>query len=249
MRLTYKSLLAAAGLLMLAGSTKAATIDWSGYKWEVNSNDRIGQGLVRGSLSNVLIDANGYLHLRMDQQDGKWCGAETWTTEPLGYGTFYWVFDGPLTTMEPQIVLAGFTYGPQIHQGTDCQNEIDVEFSKWNNPDNKNNGDFDDYGPPPAVRGDDAENDWNFTGGNVATIRVEWSADKIVQSVWNGVVPIDAPTSTAAVTWTNTKTKSIPLVACPFMFNLWTFKTLPTKSMEAVVRDFKYVAAPKAETK
>src|SRR3569833_1664873 len=114
MRLTYKPLLLAAGLLMLAGSTKAATIDWSGYKWDVNSNDGIGGGLVHGSLSNVLVDANGGLHLRMTQQDGKWWGAELATTKALSFGTLNKNNEGPLTTMEPQIVLAGFTYGPQI---------------------------------------------------------------------------------------------------------------------------------------
>jgi len=237
--------LAASIALSIAGGAQAQAkdIDWSGYTWNI-STGRIGQGLVSGDPGNVLIDGNGYLHLKMVNSGGKWSGAELATSKAFGFGTFYWVFSAPVKSMEPQVVLAGFTYGPQIGTGIDGQNEIDVEFSKWNAINNKNNVDFDIYPPPGALKGANVEYDLNYTGSDTVTVRVDWSAAQITETLWSGVVPITASTKTADATWTYNGDKStIPQAACPFMFNLWTFKTLPTVPIDAIVQSFQYVPA------
>jgi len=241
-RLFGRSLAGIAVLAALAAPSHGQTIDWQGYTWNVNQGDKIGQGLVRGDASTVSIDAEGYLHLKLSNLEGKWAGAELATVKNLGFGHFYWVFSGPLTAMEPQDVLAGFTYGPQNHIGIDGQNEIDVEFSKWNASTNANNCDFDIYPPPGAKKGANVEYDWNYTGSDVATVRIDWTASQVTETVWDGVVPENAPTNTAAKTWTYDGTKAtIPQVPCPFMFNFWVFKALPTVPVDAIVRTFKYI--------
>jgi len=228
--------------IALASPGQAQSLDWEGYQWTVNPSYGIGQGIVHGDPSNVYVDASGYLHLKLSNVGGKWSGAEISTDKDFSFGHFYWVFSGPLTAMEPQDVLAGFTYGPQHKNGIDGQNEIDVEFSKWNNSTNANNCDFDIYPPPGAKKGENVEHDWNYTGSDVATVRIDWTSSQVTESVWNGVVPVNAPTTTAAATWTyDGSTHTIPQTACPFMFNFWVFKALPTTPVDALVRKFQYI--------
>lgn len=48
------------------------------------------------------------------------------TTLPLA--SFYWVFSAPVTTMEKQDVLAGFTYGSQNGVGLIGQMKLTLSF-------------------------------------------------------------------------------------------------------------------------
>jgi len=233
-------------VLMTAAPVRAATLDWAGQTWTI-STSRIGSGLVTGNTGTAFVDSSGYLHLDLSKIGGKWYGGEVATVNNLGFGSYYWVFNAPLTSMEAQDVLAGFSYGPQNGLGVSSQNEIDVEFSRWNNSSwfpAGNNGDFDIYPPPPAKKGSDVEHDWNYTGGNTATCRIDWSSTSITESIWSGVAPTNASTSTANVTWTLSDTATIPQSALPFMFNFWAFGTLPTQPVDAIVQTFQYIPAP-----
>jgi len=228
------------------GPVQATTLNWAGYTWNVSPYG-IGSGIVSGNTANTWVDASGYLHLAISNIGGTWYGAEVATTNNLGFGSYYWVFSGPLTTMEAQDVLGGFTYGPQNGLGVSGQNEIDIEFSKWNNSSwfpSGDNGDFDVWAPPGVPVGTNVEYDWKYTGGSIATCRIDWSATKVTESIWSGVVSTSEPTSTANVTWTyNGTTSTIPQVACPFMFNLWAYGAAPTQAVDTQVRSFQFIPA------
>src|SRR3569833_2888233 len=112
LRKTLTILIGTFAILSTGGSKAQAlqTISWSGYTWTI-SPYAIGSGIVSGNTSNVWIDASGYLHLDISNIGGKWYGAEVDGVSNLGFGHYYWVFNAPVTTMEHQDVLAGFTYG------------------------------------------------------------------------------------------------------------------------------------------
>ena len=222
----------------------ATSLNWKGYTWTVSPYG-IGSGIVSGNTANAWVDGSGYLHLDIANIGGKWYGAEVATTNSIGFGSYYFVFSGPLTSMEAQDVLGGFTYGPQNGNGVSGQNEIDIEFSKWNNATwfpSGDNGDFDVWAPPGVKTGTNTEHDWKYTGGNIATCRIDWSSTSVTESIWSGVVATNAPTSTANVTWTfNSSTAYIPQTACPFMFNIWAYGKAPTQPVDVVVQNFQYL--------
>jgi len=233
-------------LTLIAASgprVEATSLNWAGYTWTV-SPYAIGDGTVSSNASNTWVDGSGYLHLDLAKIGSTWYGAEVATTNNFGYGSFYWVFSAPLTSMQAQDVLAGFTYGPDHSIGVGGENELDVEFSKWGHSTSPFNGDFTFY-PSTGHAGSGSNlTNWAYTGGNIATCRVDWSATSVTGSIWNGVVASNAPLSTAAITW-NYKGNSttVPQDACPFLFNIWASGTAPTTAVDAVVQSFQYTAA------
>ena len=238
------SLMGVLTMMAVAGTRVDATsLNWAGYTWTV-SPYAIGDGTVSSNAANTWVDASGYLHLDLAKIGSTWYGAEVATTNNLSYGTFYWVFSAPLTSMQAQDVLAGFTYGPQNGVGSGGENELDVEFSKWGNASSPFNGDFTFYPSTGHASSGSNLTNWTYTGGTLATCRVDWSSTSVTGSIWNGVVATNAPLSTAAITW-NYKGNSttVPQDACPFLFNIWASGTAPTTAVDAVVQSFQYTAA------
>jgi len=223
----------------------APTITWSNYIWNVNRRRGIGSGIVRGGLNNVYTDTDGCLHLNINNRDGYWTGAELGTSAEFGYGSFYWVVSGPLSTFEPQDVLAGFTYGPDHGIGADGTNEIALEFSRWNSPNRPANGDFDIFPSPGTPKGANSSQFWKWdNNGDVATCRIDWTPTSVTESIWSGAVPPTAPTSTAVTSRAYLgPMRTIPQNACPFFFNLRAFQVPPSREVEFVVKDFKYTPA------
>jgi len=241
----------ACALALLAATSiavRAATISWKGHTWNVNTGDPIGDGSqggqISGSASNVTVDSNGYLHLKISGSGSTAKGAEIYSADNLGFGSVYYVINGPISTMQKQVVASGFTYGAAAGIGSDGENELDVEFSQWDGLAGNINGDFTFYpntghGPDPAY-----EDNWllNFAGSNVYTVRIDWSSTKVVASIWTGAVSPTASTSTALKTDTfNGNTSTIPQSACPMMFNLWTFGAYPTQALDIAFQDFQFI--------
>src|SRR5207253_229256 len=89
----------------------AAEINWKGYAWNVT--DGLMAGVAAGSAANVSVDASGYLHLKIQKNGDTWTAAEIFTTARLGFGTYQWQIDGPIDTLDENVVLGLFPYGPQ----------------------------------------------------------------------------------------------------------------------------------------
>jgi hypothetical protein len=220
----------------------AQTINWAGHQWHVTQGGMAG--VAAGNPANIAIDPNGYLHLSVVKRDGKWSAAEIFTTDALGFGTYQWVVQGDVYDMDKSIVLGLFTYGPAAHAGVDAEDEIDIEFSKWNNTCHGCNADFTVY-PSTGNRKPDGVSSWedNFhiTGDTLTTVRMEWTADRITFSIMKGVQPIR---TTADVLKTETYESggtNIPQAAAPVGINLWCFKETPSTDQTVVIRDFQFV--------
>lgn len=125
------------------------SIAWSGYRWET-ANWGAGSGWP--SASQVSIDSNGYLVLKVSTVSGNLLGAEVDSVRGdlaipgnpsrWGYGTYRWVIGTDLATIDPTVVLGLFTFwaygtptsvpaNPNGKGGTHGQKEIDIEVSNW----------------------------------------------------------------------------------------------------------------------
>jgi hypothetical protein len=229
-------------LLNVFQRAAAQTISWAGHDWKVTSGGMAG--VARGSPANVNIDASGYLHLRIanNDKDG-WTAAEVFTTEDMGFGTYQWVVEGNVYDMDPTTVLGLFTYGPTHHIGKDAEDEIDIEFSQWNKTCHGCNADFTVY-PSTGNRKKDGVSAWedNFhvAGDNLTTARLEWSGDHIVFTLMNGVHAIGEVADVIKTETYTSDSTNIPHVAAPVGINLWCFKQTPAKEQSVVIRDFRF---------
>jgi hypothetical protein len=107
-----------------------ATIQFSGYSWTVKDYKRkLGPGPNLFSSSNVSVDADGQLHLRIEKSGKQWSCAEVIANASLGYGTYRWTVASPID-LDPNAVLGLFTWNDDAAY---AHREIDVEFARWGN--------------------------------------------------------------------------------------------------------------------
>ena len=235
------AMLAAACVLSVPVRAQGA-LQWAGRTWNVTSGGMAG--VAQGSASNVSVDENGYLHLKITKTGNVWTAAELFTTDKLGFGTYQWQVDAPIDRFDKNVVLGLYPYGPAAGIGKDGTNEIDIEYSFWGNA-NGANGDWTDY---PASGTTIGEKTYKFSlnGGTLSTSRFIWSTTQIENFLFSGV---QATTSVAGLinSWTyapnNSKT-NIPQQALPLGINLWCFDNPPSdgKDVEVVIRNFQFVA-------
>jgi len=237
-------------LFCLFQAAQAQTISWAGHTWKVTNGGMAG--VAHGDPGNVSIDADKHLHLHIVHRDEKWTSAEVFTTDRMGFGTYQWVIEGNVYEMDPTTVLGLFTYGPTHHIGTDAENEIDIEFSQWNNTCHGCNADFTVY-PSTGNRKPNGVSAWedNFhvTGDNLTTARMEWNADHIVLTMMRGVHSIGTVADVIKTETYSSDAINIPQVAAPVGINLWCFKQSPAKAQSVVIRDFQFVAQSEAPSK
>lgn len=111
-------------------------IHFSGYDWTVRAADSDRGGEPNGyDPANAWTDEKGYLHLRMSQRNGRWSCAEVSLSRSLGYGTYRFVVEDS-AHLDPSAVLGIFTWDDSRSEG--FRNELDIELSRWGNPDGKN---------------------------------------------------------------------------------------------------------------
>lgn len=214
---------------------------WMGHNWNITNGGMAG--VAPGSPSNVFVDASGYLHMRITNGSSGWTAAELFSQDKMGFGTYQWQIQGPLDNMDKAAVLGLFPYGPAAGIGGDGEDEIDIEFSKWNNTCGCN-ADFTFW--PATGFGSLGPADDLFTfslgGGNLLTARFVWRNNSIVGTVMSGLQPIG---TTANVLRTfsfapSDYTQRIPQVALPLGMNFWAFQTTPATNQEVIIRNFQY---------
>ena len=118
------------------------TINFSGYKWSVKaSRVPIAPGPNRFSSAKdaAFVDAAGRLHLRITGPLQQPRAVELIGSEPLGYGTYTWVIDSPVTDLDPNLVLGLFTWNDNP---AFSNREIDIEYARWGNPRRRTNAQF-----------------------------------------------------------------------------------------------------------
>jgi hypothetical protein len=144
----------AAAVLALAGGFGAGAaarseegrprvVRFAGQEWTVKASrgEAVGPGPNHFSDSrrSVWVDARGRLHLRLARRRGRWWAAEVVSRASFGHGTYRFVLDTPVDALPPSVVLGLFTWDDDP---AFTHREIDVEFSRWNEPANAANAQY-----------------------------------------------------------------------------------------------------------
>ena len=113
-------------------------ITFSGFTFLVKtSNGKVGPGpnIFSDDPSNVWVDSNGMLHMKITRQGNRWNCAEILLTTSPGYGTYRFYLNSPVDNLDPNVVLGLFTWSdaPEYNH-----REIDIEFSRWGQAKNQN---------------------------------------------------------------------------------------------------------------
>lgn len=116
---------------------------FSGYEWSIKDSRglRIGPGenFFSESNSNVWVDAQGRLHLKICKRAGIWSCAEVVSLRSFGYGCYRTFLESSGDALDAHAVLGLFTWNddaPYAHR------EIDVEVSRWGNGADTDNAQF-----------------------------------------------------------------------------------------------------------
>ena len=123
------------------------TIRFSGYTWMIRESDIfMGAGPNQWSSKpqSVWLDERGCLHLRLRRTENGWRAAEVAMPLPNRYVRIEAEIEGNLGNLDPSVVAAVFIY-------RNDKSELDIEFSRWGNP-NAPNAQFVVAPPIPASR-------------------------------------------------------------------------------------------------
>jgi hypothetical protein len=111
-------------------------VHFSGYDWNVRSaGSQRGGEMNAYSADNAWVDGHGWLHLRMGMLHGRWSCAEVSLTRSLGYGTYRFVVQDS-AHLGASAVVGMFTLDER--KGEDVRTELDVELSRWGQPEAQN---------------------------------------------------------------------------------------------------------------
>ncbi|CAF0976023.1 unnamed protein product [Rotaria sp. Silwood1] len=239
------STIAAVFLLTLVCSINAQkSITWAGYQWFLRDDQNSGPGPNNWNSTNVWVDDNGKLHLKLNYsgRKGGWTCAELYTNVKFGFGTFRWFVEGAIDKFDPRVVLGLFTYG-----GVDGTNEIDIEVAKWGRTELVASNYFYTVYPHTLGIAQPVSNGTRISlQGTYTTHQFTWTSDKVSFLGQHGFMT--SPTENIFYSY-QTPTAfapSIPYTSAPLHMNLWLFQGKPPmngQEVEIIVHDFQYTNA------
>ncbi|MCU0856834.1 MAG: glycoside hydrolase family 16 protein [Pontiellaceae bacterium] len=217
-------------------------LGFSGYEWSVKDsrNQRTGPGdnYFSDSISNVWVDAQGLLHLKICKRSGLWSCAELVSLRNFGYGTYRIFLESPANALDTNAVLGLFTWNddaPYAHR------EIDVEVSRWGNASDSNTAQF-------------VVQPWNESGHltryrvpatfSNSTHSFTWHSNRIDFACYPGRFILPPASNTAAAQW-SFGSNGVPQTGGEnFRINLWLCNTNGTTDgldEEVVISRFVFV--------
>ena len=117
------------------------SLTFAGYQWTVKSSTApIGPGPNLYNAAGPFVDETGALHLQIVRTVAGWESSEVILNPILGYGTYRWTLNGPLSTLDPNVVLALFTYDQSDTPPWD--GELDFEASRFANAADSTNAQY-----------------------------------------------------------------------------------------------------------
>ena len=117
-------------------STTNRIIDFAGCKWVVKSGYwGPGPNYFSDSEESVWLDNKGRLHMKVRKIGDNWYCPEVYTQRYTGYGEHRFLIEYDVTNMDQNVVLGLFVYANDA-------SEIDIEFSKWGDPNFNKIGSF-----------------------------------------------------------------------------------------------------------
>jgi hypothetical protein len=114
---------------LVARPPKALT--FSGYEWDVRDIPSDRGGPNEYDPDNAWTDAEGLLHLKLAQREGRWKSAEVILKRPLGYGTYSFTVRD-VSALDPSAALGLLTWDTEAVDQN--HREMDIEISRWGDP-------------------------------------------------------------------------------------------------------------------
>ena len=128
---------------VIASRPYGRRISFSGYDWSVKDSCDTAVGpsgnYFSDSASNVWVDGEGKLHLKIAGRSGRWYCAEVVSLRSFGYGTYRAFLDSSVDALDTNAVLGLFTWSDDSAY---THREIDVEASRWSDAGDTNNSQF-----------------------------------------------------------------------------------------------------------
>jgi hypothetical protein len=159
-------------------------LTFGGWQWYVKAGfSHPGPNLWSDSENHVWVDENGALHLTLSPEGNRWLATELVSEDHFGYGTYTFFLKSDPNHYDPHAVAALFLY-------RDERNEIDIEFTRWGDPDNEHTGNY--VLQPAEIPG----NQYTFPmelSGSYTTHRIQWKPGKVVFQSWHGNHPEPLP--------------------------------------------------------
>ncbi len=216
-------------------------IRFGNHNWSVkNGYAGPGPNNFSDSSSNVRVDENGYLHLKITNANDQWYCSEIISDESFGYGTYVFTVESRVDLLDKNIVLGLFTWDTFAPQHN--YREIDFEFSRWRDP----AGDIGQYVIQPwDTAGNMFRFDFDYAGqSNTTTSVVTWRPDGIYFKSYYGKFALAPPPENVIQDWYYTGPDNPPPGGENVRMNLWLISGLAPDNgseEEIVISDFQFL--------
>jgi hypothetical protein len=113
---------------------------FSGYEWNVKHAETVqgpGPNWFSNDPDDIYVDDQGYLHMWINERDGKWFATEIVSEDTMGYGTYKFTIEGDFVNMPDNVTVGLFTWDNNSFY-EHANSEIDVELSKWGETEKQN---------------------------------------------------------------------------------------------------------------
>ena len=219
-----------AQVFTVAPNTTISQITWSGYTWNVRSGvGGPGPNSWNASSSNIWVDGQGNLHLKIIKIGDKWYCSEITLLQSLGYGEYTFEVSTNVENLDKNIVFGLFTYE------TDSK-EIDIEFSRWGNP-AKVDGWF-TVQPPPYNTLNQKSFALNLSG-DFSTHQFKWNSSEIYFHSYYG-----HGLDNLINQWSYKGVNNPPAGKEKLHLNLWLINGIAPSNLqeaEVVIKSFKFI--------
>lgn len=212
------------------------SIRFSGYDWTVRRSERPtdpGGNRFSDATSDVWVDGSGQLHLTLGDY-----ATEVRMRRSHGYGIYEARLIARLDRLDPQAVFGFFTFElPSEHP---YHREIDIEFSRWGDPDMTNA----QFSVQPAAI---PENRLRFAldqQGEATTHRFTWTPGRVEFVSWHGHSEYPPAAHLVAARFV-VEAPVVPDTARErIYFNFWRYQGKPLQTSDrekVIVREFRFI--------
>jgi hypothetical protein len=220
------------------------SFSFSGYTWRVKGPGYYGPGpnSFCDSPGCTWVDVDGRMHMTIQKLGGTWYSTEVVLEEALGYGDYIFTTYGRLDDLHANAVLGLFLweYGQcwdPAYLWWNPYNEIDIEFSRWSDPENSV-GQF--VAQPYDYPGNINRFDATFSEGEITSHAFRWLSDRVEYRSWRGGPGDEAPANLIH-SWTY-EGPHIPRPDQPRVHvNLWQVNGPPDVNQEVVFDQFTFI--------
>ncbi len=212
-----------------------ATLNFAGFEWTTRYSAEPtapGGNTFSSSMDDIWVDEQGRLHLSVGEH-----ATEVRSRRPLGYGSYEARILARLDRLDPQVVFGFFTFElPSEHP---YHREIDIEVSRWGNPDMTNM----QFSVQPS---NVLENRHRFElqqNGEATTHRFTWTPERVEFVSWHGHGEYPPPPELEVARFV-VEGSVVPRPArARAYFNFWRYQGLPLQEAsreKIIISDFRF---------